>query len=277
MRWKPGLRRTGWHSYSEKPGSRSGEESLEEAASTLDAVLATFLGQALTQIPWIQTPSVPKLQSPLQPLLGSFNGVRMGFPTWLSGKESACQRRRHGFDPRVWKISWRRKCNPLQYSCLGNPMDRGAWRATVHGITKSRTWMKQLSMHACSGVSIGEKPLQREVQKCPHITTAPWLPKTFFPKDRRGDSSPAKIAICSWFNIIKECMSLHENKSCHNHGALTTSQVQQYLTHETLARHATEEGRQAMHSDRLGFEHQTWKLFDLGQVSPPGWALCSSS
>ena len=25
---------------------------------------------------------------------------------------------------------------PLQYSCLGNPMDRGAWRATVHGVTK---------------------------------------------------------------------------------------------------------------------------------------------
>ena len=29
--------------------------------------------------------------------------------------------------------------NPLQYSCLGNPMDRGAWRAIVHGVTKSRT------------------------------------------------------------------------------------------------------------------------------------------
>ena len=29
--------------------------------------------------------------------------------------------------------------NPFQYSCLENPMDRGAWRATVHGITKSRT------------------------------------------------------------------------------------------------------------------------------------------
>jgi len=28
---------------------------------------------------------------------------------------------------------------PLQYSCLGNPMDRGAWRATVHGVTKSQT------------------------------------------------------------------------------------------------------------------------------------------
>ena len=29
--------------------------------------------------------------------------------------------------------------NPLQYASLGNPMDRGAWQATVHGVTKSRT------------------------------------------------------------------------------------------------------------------------------------------
>ena len=29
--------------------------------------------------------------------------------------------------------------NPLQYSCLENPMDRGAWRATIHGLTKSQT------------------------------------------------------------------------------------------------------------------------------------------
>ena len=32
--------------------------------------------------------------------------------------------------------------NPLQYSCLENPMDRGTWRATVHGVTKSRTRLK---------------------------------------------------------------------------------------------------------------------------------------
>ena len=37
--------------------------------------------------------------------------------------------------------------NPLQYSCLENPMDRGAWWATVHGVTKSRTLLKQLSTH----------------------------------------------------------------------------------------------------------------------------------
>ena len=35
------------------------------------------------------------------------------------------------------KIPWRRKCNPFQYSCLGNPQDRGSWWATVHGVAKS--------------------------------------------------------------------------------------------------------------------------------------------
>ena len=38
--------------------------------------------------------------------------------------------------------------NPLQYSCLENPMDRGAWWATVHGVAKSRTQLKRLSMYA---------------------------------------------------------------------------------------------------------------------------------
>ena len=38
--------------------------------------------------------------------------------------------------------------NSLPYSCLENPMDRGAWRATVHRVGKSQTWLKRLSMHA---------------------------------------------------------------------------------------------------------------------------------
>ena len=44
---------------------------------------------------------------------------------------------RHRFYPWVGKIPWRRKCYPLQYSCLENPMDRGPWWDTVHGI---RVW-----------------------------------------------------------------------------------------------------------------------------------------
>ena len=35
--------------------------------------------------------------------------------------------------------------SPLQYSCLENPMDRGAWRVTVHRVSKSQTQLKQLS------------------------------------------------------------------------------------------------------------------------------------
>ena len=41
--------------------------------------------------------------------------------------------------------------NPLQYSCLEDPMDRGAWQATVHKVTNCQTRLRQLSMYAqCS-------------------------------------------------------------------------------------------------------------------------------
>ena len=43
---------------------------------------------------------------------------------------------RPGFDPWVGKIPWGRKWQPLQYSCLENPMDGGAWWATVHGVAQ---------------------------------------------------------------------------------------------------------------------------------------------
>ena len=40
--------------------------------------------------------------------------------------------------------------NPLQYSCLENPMDRGAWWAIAHRVAKSRTRLKKLSRHICT-------------------------------------------------------------------------------------------------------------------------------
>ena len=42
----------------------------------------------------------------------------------------------HFVDYRVGKIPWRRKWQPFHYSCLGNPTDKGAWRATVCGVAK---------------------------------------------------------------------------------------------------------------------------------------------
>ena len=57
------------------------------------------------------------------------------------GKESACNTGDSGLIPGLGRSPGKGHGNPLQYSCLENPMDRGAWRATVHGVTKSQTWL----------------------------------------------------------------------------------------------------------------------------------------
>ena len=60
---------------------------------------------------------------------------------WLSGKESICQSKRCGFSSWVGKILWAGNGNPLQYSCLKNLMDRGAWWATDHEVMNSQIWL----------------------------------------------------------------------------------------------------------------------------------------
>ena len=62
----------------------------------------------------------------------------MGFPKWLRGSEFTCQAGDAGSIPGSGRPPGKRNGNPFQYSCLGNPMDRGAWWA-VHGAEKSRT------------------------------------------------------------------------------------------------------------------------------------------
>ena len=61
--------------------------------------------------------------------------LKMGFPHSSVGKESACNAEDPGSIPGSGSSS-RESGNPLQYSCLENPMDRGAWQATVHGIAR---------------------------------------------------------------------------------------------------------------------------------------------
>ena len=66
---------------------------------------------------------------------GIMNQVQevLGLLRWLSGRESACQAGDTGLIPGEGNG------NPLQYSCLGNPTDRGIWQAIVQGVTNSQT------------------------------------------------------------------------------------------------------------------------------------------
>ena len=69
-------------------------------------------------------------------------------------KEYACRCRRCRrcrFHSRTGKIPREENGNPLQYSCLGNPTNREAWWASVHGLDKSRTPLKQLNGHTQRG------------------------------------------------------------------------------------------------------------------------------
>ena len=68
--------------------------------------------------------------------------VEEGLLRWLRGKESACNAGDAGdrsLIPGSGRSPEGRNGKPLQYSCLRNPMDRGAWQATVHRVAKSQT------------------------------------------------------------------------------------------------------------------------------------------
>ena len=70
--------------------------------------------------------------------------VYMGFPGGSEDKTSACNAGDPGLIPGLGRSPGEGNDNPLQYSYLENPMDRGAWWATVHGVTKSRTRLRDV-------------------------------------------------------------------------------------------------------------------------------------
>ena len=65
---------------------------------------------------------------------------------WLSGKESDCSAGNPGSVSSSRRSPGEGIGNPLQYSCLENPMYRGAWRATAHGVVKTRIWLSDLTI-----------------------------------------------------------------------------------------------------------------------------------
>ena len=67
----------------------------------------------------------------------------IGFLDGSDGKESAYNERDSGLIPGSGRSPRERNGNPLQYSFLGNPMDRGAWQAIIHGVSKSPWGFKE--------------------------------------------------------------------------------------------------------------------------------------
>ena len=76
-----------------------------------------------------------------------FSLLYKGFPWWLSGKESACNVGDLGSIPGLERSPGEGHGNPLRYSYLENSMDREAWQATVHGVTKNQERLSDWHFH----------------------------------------------------------------------------------------------------------------------------------
>ena len=80
--------------------------------------------------------------------------VRKGFPGGSDGKESACYAGDLGLIPGSRRYLREGNGNSLQYSCLENSKDRGAWQATVHGVSKESDTTEQLTYAKSHGIIV---------------------------------------------------------------------------------------------------------------------------
>ena len=97
--------------------------------------------------------------------------------------------------------------NPLQYSCLENSVDRGAWQAIVHGVTKSWTQLKQLSTHTWDCEVVLE-PISHGYQGV--TVWNQWIKNCMAPRDDffirlwslMKHSSPLKGFVCQFYHVF---------------------------------------------------------------------------
>ena len=97
--------------------------------------------------------------------------LHSGLCRWCSGKESACNAGDLGSISGSGKSLGEGNGDPLQYSCLGNPMGGGAWQATVHGVAKGRTRLSDFtslySRRCCFHPRVGKVLWSRKWQPIP--------------------------------------------------------------------------------------------------------------
>ena len=79
----------------------------------------------------------------------------LDFPGGLDGKESTCNAGDPGSVPGLGRFPGGENCYPLQYSCLENSLDRGAWRATDHGVTRRQTQLNDFTFFLSFEIILG--------------------------------------------------------------------------------------------------------------------------
>ena len=107
-----------------------------------------------------------------------------GLPQWLSGKESSCNAGDLGDTssiPGLERFPGEWNGNPFHYSCLENSMDRGAWRAEVHGVSKNWT---QLNYWACTVMNLPKPPVLDPADSLRHSYYPTTYSKTRSPQTR---------------------------------------------------------------------------------------------
>ena len=135
--------------------------------------------------------------------------VFLGFPGISDGKESACKVGDLGSIPGLGRSPGERNSYPLQYSRLKNSMERGAWQATVHGVTKSQTQLSDFHFHnqisgwvrrqwqavtpsspgrkqetSLETLIAGKRPIQHLKESPSKITWSPGIEQTLFANPR---------------------------------------------------------------------------------------------
>ena len=91
----------------------------------------------------------------------------LGFPGGSEGKESACNAGDLSSIPGLGRSPGEENGNPLQYSCLGNSMDGGAWWATVHRFEKSQTRLSDFFLDFLGGTAAAAAA--KSLQSCPTL------------------------------------------------------------------------------------------------------------
>jgi len=170
----------------------------------------------------------------------------MGFPGGSVSKEFACNAGNAGSIPGLGRSPGEEHSNPLQYSCLENPVDRGASWATVRGVAKSWTGLNWLSTHIYTfhrQNALGLKRWKGPWEK--HSTEKAWAvsegkrPGLEFYSERNGEPLAGMKSLlekgCSWVDIRKEDL---KNKW----GLYSTGDSAQYYVAAWVGGHLGENG-----------------------------------